>query len=819
MKKILLLALIINAGILFAQQRQPQFTGGGSGMPSEGKIKGLVVTGQENKPLEYASVGVYRMADSTLVTGALTDAKGNFAVENLPYGKFYIEVAYVGFKKSRVNNILLTPKSKDANIGNINIVESTTNLSEVEVVGTRSQVEYKLDKKVVNVSSNLTASGGTAVDALQNVPSVQTDVDGNVLLRGSSNYQVLIDGKPTTLQGTEALQQIPAGTIENIEIITNPSAKYDADGVAGIINVVMKKQKFSGISGIVNASGATIPQYSSDFNLSYRTNKINITGGADWLNIQMPGTMKINKEFYGFNGSDTNSFQKSSAVNTFTRKGYGFKGGVDWKITDDNSLSVVASTGNRSFDRLSTTQYNRFTKPATYDSTYLETSDGYSTRNYYNLNTDYKHSFDDKGHQLTASVYYSYSINNNLSDLWLQPTDADYQNPSPFYSITRTASNQAQSDLRAKVDYVHPFSEKSKLELGYQGRYVTTLDSFYTQIGQETGVYGNKIYPEYINFSDNIQALYGTYSNTLGFIDFQVGVRAEYNYRQLTRTLVDSTYKINKLDLFPSIHLSKQLPADQQIQLSYSRRVQRPDERALDPFKQWLDPYTYMIGNPSLKPQYIDSYELNYQKKVSTGFYSVEAYYRKTTDLMSRYSYLVGTDTMKNTQINIGKDESIGIELMGNLDVFKWWNLNVTATAYHYQLYLPDSTFKTITGNIGMNSVFKLPWGTRIQFNAMYTAPNVSAQGTDGHMFMTGLAIRQDFMKRKLSATLQMRDVFNTMHRTGTNYGPGFNSTYDFHRNGQIIVLTLSYKFNNFKQERKQEDVNQRDFGGEDTMQ
>jgi outer membrane receptor protein involved in Fe transport len=834
MKKILLIAFLISSVCLFAQQRQGQYSGGGQAMPTEGKIKGLVVTGTDNKPLEYASVGIYRASDSTLVTGSLTDSKGMFTVENLPFGKFYVEVNYVGFKKSRVNNILLTPKSKDANIGNISVIESTTKISEVEVVGTRTQVEYKLDKKIVNVSSNLTASGGTAVDALQNVPSVQTDVDGNVTLRGSGNFQVLIDGKPSVLQGTEALQQIPAGTIENIEIITNPSAKYDADGVAGIINVVMKKQKFAGVSGIVNGSVASVPQYSTDFLLSYRTNKLNVFLGADWNDSQNPGSMKINKQTYNLdtirNHMDT-TYQNTNANNVFTRKGYGVKGGIDLKITDNNSLSVNAAYGNREFDRRSDTRYHRYllNVPAAYDSTYLQTTQGKGSRTYYNVNADYRHTFDDKGHELSASIYYANGKNDNINDLWLQSTDADYQNPAASYIITRTASNSAQGDLRSKADYVHPFSEKSKLELGYQGRYTTTLDTFYTQIGHADGVYGIQLDQEVIHFLDNVQAFYGTYSNSLEFIDFQLGLRTEYNYRTLSSSLAATTYKINRLDFFPTVHLSKQLANEQQVQLSYSRRVQRPDERQLDPYKQWFDAYSYMIGNPNLKPQYTDSYELNFQKRFATGFWSAEAYYRQTNGLMERGAFKENGDTMRMTSINVGKDGSLGIELMANLDVYKWWNLNVTATGFYYQIIgsipavgkIPEQNLNsnTYTGNIRMNSVFKLPWGTRLQFTAMYNAPSIEPQGTEGHMFMTGFALRRDFMKRKLSATLQMRDIFNTMKRTGTGFGPGFYDTSEFHRNGQILVLTLSYKFNNFKQDRKQEDVNQRDFGGEDMMQ
>ena len=827
MKKILLFALFISSTYLFAQQRQGQYPGGGQGMPTDGKIKGLVVTGQDNKPLEYASVGVYRMADSTLVTGALTDSKGTFTVENLPFGKFYVEVNYVGFKKSRVTNILLTPKNKEAAIGNISITENTTKINEVEVVGTRSQVEYKLDKKVVNVSSNLVASGGTAVDALQNVPSVATDVDGNVTLRGSGNFQVLVDGKPSVLQGSEALQQIPAGTIENIEIITNPSAKYDADGVAGIINIVMKKQKFSGISGIINATGATVPQYGTDFLLSYRTNKVTVSLGGDWSDQQNPGTIKSTQWTYF--PTDT-SVQHTTASNVFIRKGYGLKSGIDWKITDNSTLSVNGAYGKREFDRTSTAQYNRhFMSGTVADSNYLQSNNGIGKRNFYNLNTDFTHNFDSKGHQLTASLYYAYSTGDNYGDVWLQSTDPDYQNPSSSYTITRTASNQAQSDLRSKLDYSHPFTEKSKLELGYQGRYITTQDTFYTQTSFADRVFGAQYYQEYIHFVDNVQSVYGTYSNTLGFLDFQAGLRAEYNYRTLSSYMNSTTYKINHLDLFPTLHLTKQIDENNQIQLSYSRRVQRPDERSLDPYKQWFNTYNFRIGNPSLRPQFTDSYELNFQNKFTTGFWSAEAYYRRTTDLMEGAQFRFSGDTMENYQINVGHDASSGVELMVNSDLFKWWNLNITGTIYYYQLMGTIPAFQTapaysinsntVTGNVRMNSVFKLPWGTRVQLQAMYNAPSVNPQGTDGYMFMTGFAVRQDFFKRKLSATLQMRDMFNTMRRLSTSSGPGFYSSSEFHRNGQILVLTLSYKFNNFKQERRAEDVNQRDFGGEDTMQ
>ena len=275
-------------GLLFYQISFSQYPGGGQyqgGMPADGKITGIVIDATTGQPVEYAIVAIHKAKDSTLITGTTCNATGTFSIENMSFGRFYAEITFVGYKKLVIPKILVIPNQKIADIGTIKLEPSVTNINEVVVTGNKS-IEYKIDKKIVDVSSNIVAAGGTVVDALQNTPSIQTDVQGNVTLRGNSNFTVLIDGKPSPLSGTEALQQIPANLVQNVEIITNPSAKYDAEGTAGIINVIMKKQEVSGMNGIFNITAGTNEKYGANMNLNYKYSKFNFTFGADYTDMK-----------------------------------------------------------------------------------------------------------------------------------------------------------------------------------------------------------------------------------------------------------------------------------------------------------------------------------------------------------------------------------------------------------------------------------------------------------------------------------------------------------------------------------------------------
>lgn len=395
-------------------------------MPMDAKVTGTIMDADAEQPVQYASVAIYKQKDSTLITGVMSSATGTFILDNLPYGKFYIEINFVGYKKTRFPNILLTPGQKTNNLGIIKINATSTAINEVDVVGTKSNIEYRIDKKVVDVSQNVVAAGGTVVDALQNTPSIQTDVQGNVTLRGSSNFTVLIDGKPSPITGSEALQQIPAAMVQNVEIITNPSAKFDAEGSAGIINVVMKKQKIRGMNGVVNLTAGTNEKYSGNINVNYKVDGFNFSVGLDYTDMKFLGNSKTTTLYTKdtIKGIPTSDDQLRTGSGNFHRQGKGIKGGIDYTINDKNTISLTGSIGDR-----------QFSFPGVYDqidnysSPYLGTIYSYNStigqylRNYYNLNLDYMLKLNDKGHNLEVSAYLAQGPEDRNSSNFQDTTD------------------------------------------------------------------------------------------------------------------------------------------------------------------------------------------------------------------------------------------------------------------------------------------------------------------------------------------------------------------------------------------------------------
>lgn len=799
----------------------------GGNMPNDGIIRGKIIDGKDNTPIEYASVALYNVRDSSLVTGTITGQDGSFVLNNLPYGRYYVEVTFVGFKKMRHNGIIVSPRQKEVNIGELHIEELIQALKEVEVIGNQNRLEYKIDKKVVQVSQDIVSSGGTAVEVLENTPSVTVDVDGNVQLRGSSNFTVLIDGKPSVLKGTEALQQIPASTIQSIEIITNPSAKYDPEGVAGIINVVMKKSKITGVSGILNTTaGITHKQYSTDLLLNYKVGKFNFFAGGDWMDFSNPGSGKMRRENYL--GPDTTFFLINNNKGDMNRKGYSVRGGFDYNATDNTTVSLSGEYGSRSFGRMTTGKYHQYTEPLFLNKYYIQSSGFDRSNDFSSLNLNFQHKFDKPGHTLDGLVFYSYEKDDESNPLTETFTDALWNAVDSIIPIrSRALEGGTENDWRVKLDYVYPITDKSKLEAGYQGRFEDEVHSYsYDNYDPDTKTWITD--PNQINkhdFVNNIQSLYAIYSNELKWVSFQVGLRAEYTDRLIKSLVIEEKYPYEKLDFFPSFHLSKSFKNNQQVLFSYSRRLNRPRSFFLDPFPTYMDPLNMQKGNPALEPEYINSYELSYQRNIKMIQLSVEGYYRQTNNMITNISKPLETNplVMVRTFDNFNKSASTGVELMANAALSKSIQVSLTGTVYHYtldgQILGEDAVSSTTTWNTRLNSNIRLKWGTRIQLMAFYNAPSINPQGENGDFFMTSMGIRQDFLKRKLSATLQVRDIFNTMHFSFTSSQPGvFYSSGEFRRSGPVISLTLSLKLNNFKETRKQIDEENNDSGREDMM-
>jgi outer membrane receptor protein involved in Fe transport len=776
-----------------------------------GLVKGMIRDSTTSGGIEYATVGLYRQSDSTLVNGIVTNSNGEFVLKGIPNGQFYLDVNFIGYIKKRIHNITVAPQSTTVDMGPIALHANVTQIGDVQVVAQSNRVEYKIDKKVVNVSSDIAASGGTLVNVLESTPSVQVDVEGNVTLRGSGNFQLLIDGKPSVIQGSEGLQQIPASAVQNLEIITSPSAKYDPDGNAGIINVIMKKQKNLGIGGVINASVGTRNKYTTDFLINFRQKKVNFFVGAEYANQKnyMEGVGERRTYYRDSLTNDilSTTYQKTNTDGIFTRRSLNLKGGFDYTLSETSTLSLTAAANDRSFERNFTSKNHWYNDPFVKDSFYLDNSTGTDKSRFYNVNLDYKKNYDDKGHSLQASLYYTTGKSDETEEETVTQTDADYVATGSEPVRTRSRTSQPEYNVRAELDYIRPIGA-NKLEAGLQSRWDKDKSDY---IFEDYQVEGNEwIYNDTISNSldylDAIQSAYAMFNGPLGKFEYQLGLRAEYDNRNLKQLTSNESYRYEKFHFFPSFYVTRKLSEAHKVQFTYSRRIQRPDERDLNPFKEYRGSNNVFYGNPALTPEFTNSFELNYQYTFKKGFMSLETYYRGTTDKITRIS---GVDTLDgkqvfiNTSTNADADMSVGVELMANLDLTKWWQLNVTGDFYHYSLQGRiegnDVTSQSNTWRTNFNSTFKIKADTRLQIMAIYNGPSVTLQGKRDGFFVTNVALRQDFMKKKLTVTLSARDVFATGKFSFNSEGSNFYTYNKFQREAPVILLNFTYRINNYK--------------------
>ncbi len=784
-------------------------------IPKEAEIKGIIEDGGTSQTIPYASVAVYKSKDSTLVTGVLSKDDGSFSVAKLPYGKYFMVVTFVGYKKHKVNDIFLTPANKIATLGVIKVNTSTTVLKQVEVVGNVAPVSYQIDKKVINIAQNITAAGGTLAEALQTAPSIQTDVEGNITLRGSSNFTVLVDGRPSPVAGSEALQQIPANLVQNVEIITNPSAKYEAEGSAGIVNIIMKKQKVQGSSGIFNFSAGTGDKYNGNVNLNYKISKFNFTLGGDFTDNNSP--LAIVMKNRNTLGTELTKNQYINGTGDMHRKGKGLNLGIDYTINDNNTLTLTGSLGDRTFGR-SVSSFYHDTYNNLNDIYYLDSSAPQFKRDYSSLNLDYQLKLDKKGQKLSASAYFTGGPNNNTSSLRVDTTDVNRNILNKANVDQQSAQNSNQNDLRIKIDYELPIGKKGKFSAGYQGTYMNNTGEYHLKNFKDNVWMEDLSQQDKLTFKDQLQSGYVTYLNTLPIFDYQLGLRAEYEDRVLNQEIQNKISKVNRIDFFPSVHLSRQLPANFQLQANYSRRTNRPQQWNLNPFVVHVDPQTIRMGNPGLIPEFTNSYELNLGKKISdASFVSVEGFMRQTDNLIQQITNFDPTTQITTmTSANIDHDRSLGGEFMANLEFYKWFTLNSSFSFYNYQMFgtpLASVVSSTNTWNLHINPTFHLSKNTSVQLMYMYNAPSITAQGTRSGFYTSSIGIKQNLLKNKASLTLQMRNLIGNTTMTSTSESPNQYRFSSITRENQVFMLTFSYRINNYrtKQSGRQ---NQDDSGG-----
>lgn len=777
-------------------------------------IKGKVVDMDSQMPMEYANISIFNSTDSTLVTGGITNQNGEFSIDKLPLGSYYVEANFIGFNKTRIRNITINADKRLIDLGTIKLEASHQELGDVQVVAERQRMEYKVDKKVINVAQDINAAGGTAVDVLENTPSVQVDIDGNVSLRGSSSFTVFIDGRPSALSGSDALQQIPASALETIEIITNPSAKYDPDGQAGIINLVTKKNALAGFDGIVNASATTDESRAIDFTLNHKNAKRNLMFGFDTNKRISNAEIDSERKTWTTNSTDT-LFQTANGDRKFERGGYKFKAGLDLFLTEKTTLGFSANAGTFNFDSKNATDVYYLSLPANTEKFTLASEDADRNNRFVDASVNFLHKYNAEGtHKLEGMIYFR----NRTGD------DEEYQSElnqaSNLYDLQiRTTDSEDSQDYRAKLDYTRPLGANGKLEAGLQSRLERDKEDYRFEdfdAGSQQWI-NNPDFTSSMNFDRDIHAIYTTLTTKISQFDLMAGLRGEYTKR-ITKHASDE-YKLDRFDWFPSLHASYNISEATQLMASYSRRINRPGGRDLDPFPTYMNQTTIRVGNPDLKPEYTNSLDLSFLQRFGQSFASIDGFYRKTSNVMSRVSSVDDDGLMTMTSVNTDKSTSLGGELMVNLEITKWFLLNSSVSVYQYSLkgeydgeYI-DRSSTNVDGRA--NASFKFTSSSRLQLSGNFRGASVSAQGDQDPFFYSDISYRQEFMKRKLTATLSMKDIFGTAGWGGTSSGSNFNSKFKFQHAPRVVELALSFKLNNYKTENKRDNgTNEMDYGG-----
>ena len=758
-------------------------------------ISGKVMDESIDKPMEYATVTLLNQTDSSLVGGIASDINGKFSIHTKYPGRYILKVGFIGFDRV-YRNISITEQTPHLEVGSIGLQPRSENLEEVTVVANEHSMEYRIDKKIVHVAEQYTALSGNAVDVLENVPSIQVDIEGNVSLRGNSNFTVLIDDRPTVLDANDALQQIPAGMIQDIEIITNPSAKYDPEGTAGIINIVTKKRTLRGISGIAHLDAGLDDKYGADFLLNYRNEHFNVFVGGDYNDRTYPGFVLEEKRSYG---PDTTFYLTSDGDYRRGRESFGARAGFEWFPDENNTLTISGRYGSRGGKSLSNTVYGEWHSYSNGKNIYSSNESGERTGEFFSLNSEYTHKFSSRDHKLDLQfMFYQRNGDEQSVNSLLNSNDA-------IRSSQRSLEGGPAYGLRYRLNYMQPFSESFNIEAGAQGRlgsseewnemyYYNTFDNTYLlqPVFSHNSIYANSTH-----------AGYALMKGELKNIGYQFGIRGEYTYRDIELEGSDETFNIDRWDYFPTMHFSYQLPNDHQLMASYSRRIDRPRGWSLEPFYTWSDAYNIRRGNPGLQPEYINSYEMGYQKEFNQNSLSMELYYRSTQNRIERVRSLYDENIMLHTFDNVGTDYSLGTEVMLNMSPLRWWETSLTGNFYDYRVkgQLNDVDFDrhSFTWSLRWSHIFNITDNTRLQFNPSYRSPEIEAQEKQEGFFYVHGAIRQSFMDNKLNLTLQVRDAFGTGKRESVIDGPDFYNYRLYEHKAPIVMLNFTWRINNYR--------------------
>ncbi len=803
--------------------------GGAQGPSITGKITGSIIDSNTRDIVEFATIALRRKGSTKDINGTLTDDKGDFKLENVSPGKYTIIISFLGYETKTVDDIELTLKKPDANLGKIMFAAQGVSLSEVKVEDQASLVENRVDKLVYNAEKDATSAGGSAVDVLQKVPMLTVDLDGNVSLRGSSNLRILINGKPSGMFSSnvaDALKMIPADQIKSVEVITNPSAKYDGEGSGGIINIITKKKNANGTSGSINSSVGT-RQNNTFLNLGIRKGRFGLNGGGG--------------AFWGWPGSGSNSLLRESFVNGLTnttselginktsRIGYNGNFSADYDFNAFNSISSTFRANGFSFNNSSNTAVSINNVSENVASGYNRINEGDNLRGGFDWSTDYKRTFKKKDQELDFA--FQWSDNKSLADnLFITSND-----PSPIFNTPYLNRNQKSdnhginNEYTFQTDYVHPFSAKAKMEVGLKEvlRNISS-DLNYNLLNPDLNVYvPDPLRTSFFRYNQNVSA---------GYLSFTLGLSKTISMisgARLENTDISGKFErgpgdpfVNKYtNILPNITFSKQLKNFRTLKLGYSRRIQRPSLFYINPFENAQDQRNITFGNPELKPELTDQLELGLSTFLKGSMVNLSFYGRQTHDIIESFTSVSDLGVSRTTFKNAGINYAYGVNAFSSVNVTKQWTLrgNINVGSYNTHSDLTQRNFSAgIQYNAFVMSSFDFKKnGLKADLFGIFNSPRRSLQGTNPSFSMYSVGLKKDILKKKGTIGFTTVTPFTKFRSFKSNIkGDDFIQTSEFKVPFASFGINFSYSWGkmNFNAQPKKRGVKNDDLkdGGGD---
>ena len=765
--------------------------------PVTGEIYGKVIDSVSGNPMEYVTVAVYNAADSSLINGGISSANGKFTIAKIPKGRYYVLFTFVGYSPKYFNQIIISAEKSIYNLETIRLSNSL-DLKEVVISGDIPTVSYEIDKKVVNVEDMTTTVGQSASEVLQNIPSIQVDAQGNVTLRGSSNYQLLINGIPTAMDPADALQAIPASSIKDIEIVTNPSAREQAEGVGGIINIITKKKKLEGASMLVNLSGGNYDRYGGDIAVNYSAKK---------------HTLNINVGFNQRNNPSERFEERISEFDTYTAKVIqngegawkmgGPRAGLEWIFTP--SPEHIITFGSTYSRRLMEPTDNSIFEEFINDSLVRK----YENRYYGDITVTgvsnflaYRYLIDRDG-----SNYINFKAIYNLRSV-------DEYVFNDFFDDggTKTGGNLAtefgpSNVLRFDLDYLKTLKNKMVWEAGVQAQFGLAKDdrdNFEFDPATQENV-RLPLFSTDVLYNRNVHAAYSLIRGKKNKLGYQIGLRTEYTFRNIEATMIPNASQIvNRLDWFPSAHFSYKIKDDQELLFSYSRRINRPRSYFFEPFITFVSPYSVRTGNANLKPEYISSIEASWIKQFANkGNFSVDVYTKLLNNMINRIPSVYDTNIILESPENAGNSTSIGLDPTFVYYLKDWWNTNLGVSLFYYSVTSTATgvgvTNTSFNGNVNWINSFTFLKDYKFQLITKFRSRTATPLGYQEARYGLDASLRKSFWQNKLAVTLQATDILSTQRNN--NFSEINNVTVYSVRDpfSPMYMVTVSLKLNNYK--------------------